>query len=475
MDPSYGPEGGWCPTAASWPGTGRLHRPYTNGRQGLERQGRLGRCSHPGSFAMVMRRKFRVSFIGHYRGGLTGPARSLFLGLLEQGHVVQEFDVGRRRDLMYTPRGQKAEDGVNWLRLAGIRRELHAFRPEVVLLAGAGLAFNRQDLQVLKRQVPVVGINLDGLASMQAALQYGKGLTVHATTSAAVAAACQAAGHDNVLHLPYAADARFFVPRPVVDRYRAAVAVFGQADSKRLATARTIDDHLALPDEIRLFGRGWDFNTLGPVRGEQLLQALWSTQTIVQFPNTNYGQAELGPGVFEGTAAGRLLFAPYTDELRPLFRYGEEIIGYADLKDLLAKLQFYLQRPEEAAAIALAGQRRCARDHTWWPRLDKLFQRVQQSGGATQFWPVFGSGPALRFSQSWQRAQAGAETDVRADIKADVRADVKEAEAAEKEQKSAGDHRSRPVRRQKRRNRRRRGRRRRKRGARRRAGRQGVY
>lgn len=341
---------------------------------------------------MAARRTYRVSFIGRYREGAAGQVRSLFIGLHESGHIVQEINVGHRPDLLHNPHRHTNGEGPVYVRLGRIAAELMAFRPDVVFLVGDGLTFSRRDMMALQAHAAVVGFTFAGPAVYEAVARYANLFTLHITTSAIAARWHLRDGHTNSLYLPYGVDGRFFVPRVGSGPLQAQVAVIGHATPERIRIA----DQLAAHCNLRLHGRGWPFHTTGPVRGDDWFQAAWSTRLLVHFPSQAGGHTSPGPGVFEGTAAGRLVLTAYLDELRPQFDYGTEIVGYSGSGDLIGKVRYYLARPGEAAAIAQAGQRRCGRDHTWARRLALLFARLPLSAEAARPWPKVGSGPALR-------------------------------------------------------------------------------
>lgn len=72
---------------------------------------------------------------------------------------------------------------------------------------------------------------------------------------------------------------------------------------------------------------------------------------------------EINFRLFETAQAGALSFTPACEELAELFEPGAEVETYDHALDLEAKLRFYLDRPEAAERLALAGWRRVQRDH----------------------------------------------------------------------------------------------------------------
>lgn len=77
---------------------------------------------------------------------------------------------------------------------------------------------------------------------------------------------------------------------------------------------------------------------------------------------------------FEVPAAGGLYLTTYNPELTVLYDIGKEILCYLNEIDCVEVVRYYLERPEEAEAIAAAGRARCIRDHTWERRFRDLFE-----------------------------------------------------------------------------------------------------
>ena len=73
--------------------------------------------------------------------------------------------------------------------------------------------------------------------------------------------------------------------------------------------------------------------------------------------------------LFEATGCGALLITDYKDNLAELFEIGTEVVAYRSPEECVELVRYYLANPEEAAAIALNGQRRTLRDHTYTIRM----------------------------------------------------------------------------------------------------------
>jgi spore maturation protein CgeB len=80
---------------------------------------------------------------------------------------------------------------------------------------------------------------------------------------------------------------------------------------------------------------------------------------------------------FEICGAGGFQLVDGRPGLSQLFELGRELVAFDDLADLRAKLDYYLNAPEERDKIAAAGHRRALRDHTYAHRLRLLLETVQ--------------------------------------------------------------------------------------------------
>jgi len=67
--------------------------------------------------------------------------------------------------------------------------------------------------------------------------------------------------------------------------------------------------------------------------------------------------------LFEATGCGALLITDYKDNLADLFEIGREVVAYRTPEECVALIRYYRDHPDEAAAIAHAGQARTLRDY----------------------------------------------------------------------------------------------------------------
>ena len=75
---------------------------------------------------------------------------------------------------------------------------------------------------------------------------------------------------------------------------------------------------------------------------------------------------------FEVTMAGGFYLTQDCEQLRELFRVGEEIETWNEVDDLHDKIAYYLRHPQERERIAAAGRARTLHEHTWESRFRGL-------------------------------------------------------------------------------------------------------
>jgi len=81
---------------------------------------------------------------------------------------------------------------------------------------------------------------------------------------------------------------------------------------------------------------------------------------------------------FEVTAHGGFLLTYPTAELSECFNIGEECDVFHDEQELLEKIAYYLEHPEQRRQIAAAGQQRTLREHLYSHRLTTLVDILER-------------------------------------------------------------------------------------------------
>lgn len=129
-------------------------------------------------------------------------------------------------------------------------------------------------------------------------------------------------------------------------------------------------------DDFHHIGRDGE----GAVRGDELNRLYASSKIAVGdtlcigFDYPYY----LSDRIFETTGRGGFIIHPYIEGIYDLFDEGKEIVTYKfnDFDDLFAKIDYYLEHPEEREKIRLAGHERTKRDHTYRNRWEFILKEV---------------------------------------------------------------------------------------------------
>jgi spore maturation protein CgeB len=83
--------------------------------------------------------------------------------------------------------------------------------------------------------------------------------------------------------------------------------------------------------------------------------------------------------LYEATGMGCLLITDQKDNLHEMFEPEREVVTYRDAAECVDKVRYYLDARNRAAcrAIALAGQKRTLRDHTYRARMEHLVDLIR--------------------------------------------------------------------------------------------------
>jgi hypothetical protein len=182
---------------------------------------------------------------------------------------------------------------------------------------------------------------------------------------------------DRVAPLPPAQDAATTRSAAMADYYAArtryACAICRQ-DRDRLVAL--LADRAESP--LMIHGRGWGdvSNTVmtpAPTTAAEYM-GRFRRAAINVVTGDGWTESGLSMSHFEVTAAGGLLLCPYHPRLRDYFALGHEIDTFSSDEELFAKIDHYLQNPDQRLAVATAGQQRTHRNHLIGHRLEAILR-----------------------------------------------------------------------------------------------------
>ncbi len=96
--------------------------------------------------------------------------------------------------------------------------------------------------------------------------------------------------------------------------------------------------------------------------------------------NCHIDSAETSAGnarLFEGTGMGTCLVTDWKTNLPQLFEPDQEVVTYRTIEECIEKVNYLLAHEDERAQIAVAGQQRTLRDHTYEQRAAQLDEIIR--------------------------------------------------------------------------------------------------
>ena len=82
--------------------------------------------------------------------------------------------------------------------------------------------------------------------------------------------------------------------------------------------------------------------------------------------------------LFEATGVGSCLITESRDNLADILEPGREVVTYRDEQECIERIRYYLANDQERESLALAGQRRTLREHTYAKRTGELLRAIRK-------------------------------------------------------------------------------------------------
>lgn len=110
---------------------------------------------------------------------------------------------------------------------------------------------------------------------------------------------------------------------------------------------------------------------------DENLEVFKKAKIVVNFHNDLTGKNRyINLRSFEAAACQALLITDLRRDLPTVFKIGEEIIVYKNGQDLYKKVLYYLSNEKERLKIALKGNKRVLKDHTYEKRINQMFSLI---------------------------------------------------------------------------------------------------
>jgi len=326
--------------------------------------------------------ELRVFHIGGYWRGQNDAVRQVMLGLRGAGALVHEYCTDEHPEALDCDgRGwDRGTTGPVWLRWEALKDEIEAFRPDLIVCDAGGLSFRPDVARRLRRRTALLGIAMsDPDVFAPTTRQIAASFDLYLTNYRDLLPEYRALGA-NAAKLPFATNADYFHPVPARPEYRCDVVVFGRAHRDRVAPVKAVAEVF----DLHLYGEAWEAEGLksrGTLEGEDLLSALNSAKLALVTHTTLFNTPVVKNVMLDFMAAGALVVTNEFEPAREYFDFGKDLIVFGSMADLVDKVRYYLDHPDEAEAIRRTGRERVLREYDWkgfWPG---IFRQIAQARG----------------------------------------------------------------------------------------------
>ncbi len=205
-------------------------------------------------------------------------------------------------------------------------------------------------------------------------------------------------GIRNVSFLPHGYDPDVYRPFPLSEwdkeRYGADVSFIGSLTLKKERLIGAIA--CALPDvKIKIWGNGWRNHCKTPelrrcimnqpVEGWAYAKAVRTSKISLAVNSEIVKGASSGDLMsqrsFEIPACGGLMLHERNEEVQSFYEDGEEMLSFETPEELVEKVRYYLEHPDERRTIARAGRERCVPAYSYDQRMKEFIHSHEQMTG----------------------------------------------------------------------------------------------
>ncbi|MBL0919594.1 MAG: glycosyltransferase [Hydrogenophaga sp.] len=296
------------------------------------------------------------------------PEYSAFLPALRNlGHEVRLVETWNRRA---------------YADLASLNRALldavEDFRPDVLLSVQMNYEIWLETLELIRARGDVITLSWatdDSWKYREVSRFIAGSYDAMATTYDHVVAQYRADGIDHVFATQWAAISDRLQEPLAAARCRYPVSFIGTSHGSR---SQWVEALRARGIEVTCFGYGWPN---GPVAAEEMPRIIRESFISLNFANSQ-GENQIKARLFEVPGAGGFLLTEPARSLENYYRAGQEIAVFADLDDLVAKINHYLAHPQARDLIAQAGFQRTRQEHTYEHRFIQLLRFAQSTSRA---------------------------------------------------------------------------------------------
>ena len=189
--------------------------------------------------------------------------------------------------------------------------------------------------------------------------------------------------------LPFACDPGLHHPVCLTEtqnaRYSSDVVFVGSYYTNRQKVLESLTDF-----DLSVWGPGWENLSKdsplrekikgGRVNYDEWVKIYGAAKIVlaVHFQNNAIPSKQISPKVFETMACRKPVFSDKQEDVRILFKEGENIICFEDEADLKEKLNFYLLDDQKRSGIAEAGYQEVISKHKYTDRIKVIIDKFKE-------------------------------------------------------------------------------------------------
>ena len=163
------------------------------------------------------------------------------------------------------------------------------------------------------------------------------------------------------------------------------VSFVGSFTGDHIEGTRTLEQ-LAKTVPVHVWGRGIESlspdsplrqNYHGEAWGIDMYKIFASSKIVINRHSQAAQKYANNMRLYESTGMGSLLVTDYKENLDELFKLDKEVVCYRNAGELIDKVQYFLTHDKDREKIALAGQKRTLKDHTYAKRMRELITIIK--------------------------------------------------------------------------------------------------
>lgn len=302
--------------------------------------------------------------------GLSFEYTNFFDTLVHMGHDVFEFDFMS----LFKQHGRKQMNKM-------LIESIHRFHPKLCFFVLFKDEFELEVIRQLSNSQSTITYNWftdDHWRFTNFSRNWAPNFNWVSTTDAAAIPKYQSIGCTNVIKTQWACNHFSYKKYDLPLKYD--VTFIGQPYGHRKKIIQSI---VRAGIRVECWGYGWKN---GRVEQQEMIKIFQQTKINLNLSKSFrpwWKRVIYGPGPeqikgrnFEVPGTGGFLLSGYADNLDDYYAVGKEIEVFKDDRDLVRKIQYYLEHEDKRAVIAEAGYARTIRDHTYEKRFNDIFTKI---------------------------------------------------------------------------------------------------